>query len=403
MIRTSLKESFPVFNLVSIIFLILIILRFAFVEIPMINALLLTIIPILLFFILSSLLTNNKILNIFKFIVIIALGISLRYVSMISPTGNDVFWVSQGAVEQFLLGNNPYEATFYVPNNPAWEGIPLVLMTYFPGTIYFETPFYLIFGDVRTAVLFADVGISLLLYFIIRKTKEDYGRAATSFYFLVTSLTFVIHNSIFDYRVTDGLTDPIMTFLLLLSIFLVINKKMFMAAAIIGFAIATRQFAILFFIPILIMWFRTGISNNYKSIVVSIIVFTIVVIPFYLWSPQDFIKDTINGVGNQQVGPSLGRPQWNMSIPAQLSAFDIILDNTSIRIIQIGAIFGLILFMWKKLGNIQNVLIVFTGVYAIFLSFNNFTQYFYWFNIVPFLILSFIFRHIDQNKLESNE
>lgn len=391
-IKEFTKLDYPLFNLISLVMAILLIMRLAFEQF-FANIIIIGLVSFIVFTVISFLFPNQKKIELAKLGFIIILGIGLRLISVQMESGNDVFWASQGAVENLLSGINPYNATYFVPNNPSWADIPITTYAYLPGTIIFETPFYLIFEDTRYAILFADIAIAFLLYFIVRKKSEDFGRAAMSFYFLVTSLTFVFPSIIFDYRISDGLTDPIMSFLLLSTIYTRMNNHYLTSALFLGFALATRQFALLFFIVMMFLWFKKNETGNreIKYFFTSIIFASIIILPFFLNSPQDFINDTIITLGGQDLIPSLGEPQWNTSIPAQLVFFGLPLDNNISNFIQIVLIAGLLFILRKKIRDIISVVFTFTIIYVIFLAFSNFTQYFYWFNVIPYLIIIFAF------------
>ncbi|MDE1725695.1 MAG: hypothetical protein KGH89_00330 [Thaumarchaeota archaeon] len=320
------------------------------------------------------------------------------------PSGNDVFWGGQEAAKYLLNGTNIYNATYYVYNNPVWAGVPFKVYTYLPGTTIFEALFYSIFADIRYAIMFADTGIAILLYLIIRKKNEDYGRAAMSFYLLAMALTFVAPSRVFDTRISDGLTDPIWCVMLLSAIYLSMKNQKLAAAIFVGYALATKQFAILFFIPIAILWLKKDVNfkRDYRSIVISVGVATAIILPFFLWSPSNFVNGTMTSLPSQGIAISLGQPQWNMSIPAQMTFFGINIGVRITHIIQIAVIGGLLVALRNKITNIFSATLVFVVIYTIFLSFNNFTQYFYWLSIIPYILIAFSHSFTDYVKKDDN-
>lgn len=394
------KEKYLIFNFVTITLCIFLLLRFAFVT-EYINPVLLAVILFLVFSLLTTFIKSNKVAELSKFFFVICLGIFLRVIVMISiHSGSDVFWGSKGEIESLLHGINPYTSTFPVYGNSVIHAISN--SAYFPFTILYEMPFQEIFGDLRTGIIFADVGIAILLYLIIRDKNEDIARAASSFYLLVTSLSFLGINAVFDYRVSDGLTDPIMTFFLLLSYYSYSKNKGKLSSFLLGISVATRQFSILFAIPMLLLWLKKDESGKrqYRLIFISLLTFLIIVLPFFIWSPLGFIHATFGVEGNVPLSPSLGLPQWNMAIFPQLAFLGFNITLTVAKLIQISSVLILLAYYGNKIIRVNLALRCFLLIYIVFLATNNFTQYFYWFNVLPYLMIVFFDYYKEQKEID---
>ncbi|MGB6463775.1 MAG: glycosyltransferase 87 family protein [Nitrosotalea sp.] len=220
------------------------------------------------------------------------LGISLRLLSKGLPTSSDIFWVSKGSIDAILKGLNPYGIAFPVYNNPQ---IHSIILAYLPFSILFEIPFQVLLGDLRYAIIFADVGIAILLYLIIKVKNEDIARAASGFYLLLTfPLNFGTPLIISEYRIFNGEPDPIWVFLILFAAYAYMKDKQFAAAILIGLSIATKQFAFLFFIPMFIMWMKKNDlgKRQYKPIIISLLTSIAIMLPF-MFSSNGFISQTM--------------------------------------------------------------------------------------------------------------
>lgn len=394
------NQKYLIFNLVSVVLSVLLLLRLAFVN-NYANAIILSLVLFIVFLILTMFTRSNKLIEFSKLIFVFCVGILLRLIPAMGKSGSDVYWISKESIDYLIHGINPYASTFIVKNNPAITQ-PVSIQAYFPFTIIFEIPFQQFLGDLRYGIIFADVGIAILLYLIIKKKDEDLARASASFYMLVSALTFVFPNNIFDYRTSDGLTDPIMTFLLLLSVYMYIRSYQKTSALIMGISIATRQFSILFYIPMILLWLKKNNSGKRRSIliIISAITASVILIPFFIWSPLDFIHDTLSSTSGH-LDPSLGAPQWNAAIFPQMKFLGFDISLTIVKIIQLSSISLLVLYYRNKITDIYTSLRLFLLIYVVFLAFNNFTQYFYWFNMLPYLLIVFVFYYKKQNEIET--
>ncbi len=376
-------------------------MRLAFVT-NYANGIILSLVVFIVFSVVTTFIKTSKIFEIIKFLYLIVIGAMLKIIPVMGTSGSDVYWISKGSIEYLLQGINPYSSTFVIENNPVAQAA--TVQAYLPFTMLFEVPFQVILGDLRYGIVFADIGIALFLYLIIRSKNEDLARAASSCYMVITSLTFLFPNNIFDYRTSDGLTDPIMTFFLLGSFYAYMKDKRVLTAILIGLAIATRHFAVLFFIPMVLLWLKNNEygKRHYNLIAISIIIPIIIITPFFLWSPNDFIMDTIRTTGGVNLEPSIGLPQWNSAIFPQLKFFGLDATLNLVRLIQLVSLATIILVSFRKLINYEQSIKLFVVLYVVFLATNNFTQYFYWFNLIPYLIISMIFYYYKEKHISND-
>ena len=386
-------NPYLLFNVTSLLLCILILWSLPFVNQPL-NEL---IIPVLLYILLSVVtlfVKTNKYLEIIKICYIFALGITLRIINTLTPTWTDVYWVTEGSVNAILHGANPYPQIFPIPNNP---GDPATVLAYLPFTIFYQIPFHFL-GDIRYGIIFADVGIAILLYLIARPKGEDVARALAGAYMLLIFALNYGSTFVMDYQVFYGITDPIWIFLILISILFYTKNKQSLSGLMLGLSIATKQFCILFFIVMLFVWLRKDNSGRrqYKPMLIAAITPSLIFLPFLISSPHEFIYNNWLWASEHVLSPSLGLPQWNLAILPQLSFIGINVALTESKLIQAAAVISLFVFLRKQITTIYNATNAFTVLFITFLIFNNFSQMYYWFATVPFVMILFLHRHVNK-------
>lgn len=385
-----MSEKYVIFNFTSIISGILLIFSLFFIPQPS-NIMYIPFLFLIVGFLASILIKSNKSIEFLKFLYVFALGIILRLVSTALPTSSDIFWVSKGSIDYILKGLNPYGVAFPVYNNPQ---IHTVISAYLPFSILFEIPFQVLLGDLRYAIIFADVGIAVLLYLIIKVKNEDIARAAAGFYMLLTfPLNFGTPQIISEYRIFNGVIDPIWVFLILAAVYAYMKDKRFAAAILIGLSVATKQVAVLILIPMFMMWIRKKElgKRQYNLIVISLLTSIGVLLPF-VFASNGFIAQTLFLMGQQCI----------FKCPAlfpQLSFLGIEVPLIGARLIQVSLVLLILFYFRNKITNIHLSLRVGTFIYIIFLAFNNFVLFYYWFSVIPFLIIIFVYHYKEQENI----
>lgn len=72
------------------------------------------------------------------------------------------------------------------------------------------------------------------------------------------------------------------------------------------------------------------------------------------------------------------------------------------RLIQISSILLILFYFRNKITNVHLSLRVFTFIYVVFLTLNNFTQFYYWFSVIPFLIIIFAYYFKEQENITTS-
>ncbi len=222
--------------------------------------------------------TTYKSASVKIFNIMISLSLILR-IFMVWSSPNpyiDVYdYLKKGALG-FISGQNPYSMVYtkmYKDVNPDFY-------SYLPGMIFLTLPFVFFFGDPRYTVIAAELMVALIIYRIYRKNNGKY----------IYSL-LVLNNPISLYMVEQSYTEPIILFLLVLFAWSMVKNKKIAAILSFGIALATKQYMI-FLLP-LIMRFKMDFKKKLFISLGAILTAAVLIIPFYLWSPVDFLHDAL--------------------------------------------------------------------------------------------------------------
>jgi len=215
----------------------------------------------------------------------LGLGIAIRIIHMrhipIMPENGDMLPLVQSALKNLLEGQSPY--TMY---NMPWE-LPL---TYLPVTWLAYLPTYLLDVDLRWTNIAAEVGILAALVFLSvqsagwRSTlRQQPALLLWAWLFLQPS---VIHWDM-------GNTAPI-TWLLLAALFaFVLAERNLVAAGVLGLTAAGTPLVVVFGTFMGIYWLRQlGTTRTIRLASISAIIAGVLIIPFLVWAPGDFLMGT---------------------------------------------------------------------------------------------------------------
>ncbi|MFA5070286.1 MAG: glycosyltransferase 87 family protein [Patescibacteria group bacterium] len=217
---------------------------------------------------------------------------------------------SKYTIKYFLEGKDPYQLSYnntplnltdyyryieinkklLVPN-PA-----LVTYAYLPGQFLVAVPFYQLFTavfhwyDHRIFYVFVLLGLLFVVYRLTRNPR----------YRQLLLITFFFFPGFFD-KIYFGFNDLQPLLLLLASLHFLKEKRIIWSVVFLGVAAASKQ-SVLFFIPFYLLYL---FKNDYyfsserrkKTILSLLILVTLaaaVVLPFYFWSPKDFINDVLD-------------------------------------------------------------------------------------------------------------
>lgn len=201
-------------------------------------------------------------------------------------------------------GLSPYEVDYLGTKLETFEYRDLAInpalyhFAYLPGVLILSTPVYLLsqrvagFYDQRLTQVFFWLVLWLLVLWRYR------FRSQLIILFLLLCLNFL-----FLLNVKDGLNDIIVLTLVMLALELTLLKKYTGSAIIFGLALSTKQTA-WFALPFLsqFIWLRLSdqftdklihLKIFYKWLITSIITALVVILPFLLKNPTEFVADTI--------------------------------------------------------------------------------------------------------------
>lgn len=199
------------------------------------------------------------------------------------------------AVKMILRGQNPYKETYHGTPLENWRGfmnLAVFHYPYFPFSFLASIPFYglgrLLWGgfDQRVIYIFYHMGSLAIAWFLFRKESSRLAAAA-----------WIGLNPFIARYFPLGVNDTGPVFWILCGLLLLRRNYLVLAFTCFALACGVKQFA-LFLIPFLfIMYFRIwgnpldARERYMKTFGVWAITLGIVVLPFFLWSPVNFIED----------------------------------------------------------------------------------------------------------------
>lgn len=317
---------------------------------------------------------RGRFTSILLLISVVVIGVEMRVYWTNQPTTSDVYWANMQAVQLFLEGRNPYAEIFtWVSIHPryAWYG-------YLPFTIISQLPFFLL-GDVRWGLAVYDLATIGLIYLMVRRYLGGDKAAAIAGFLL-------IYVPLSAFTFTDGIVDPIMMFWLTLSFYLLTHKHWAWAAVTAGLAVASKQYAVVYAIALLPYLIK---QRQWRAIILLIIIPCAWILPYFIWSPTDFIRDTVQIHLNFPTVPQTFPGIWNTSLPGQwvgLINKDAAYGNVVLKpIARIVTIICVVLVVGRNLlkPTLRRVIGTTTVLLCILFIWNgSLTQYFYWRDVV---------------------
>jgi hypothetical protein len=210
------------------------------------------------------------------------LGTAIRTVHMeytaITPSNGDMLPLVNGAIANLLSGNSPY-TTYQMP----WE-VPL---TYLPVTWLSYLPPYLLGADLRwTNVAAQLIILAALAWLAVRRS----GTAATwrGELTLVLWAWLYLQPSVIHWDTSN--TAPITWALLAALMALVVAGRALPAAIALGLTAAGTPLIAVFGPFVGLHWLRRyGLQHTLRLLVIGSVVAAVIVAPFALWSPGDFV------------------------------------------------------------------------------------------------------------------
>ncbi|MDP9310729.1 MAG: hypothetical protein M3R24_07530 [Chloroflexota bacterium] len=233
-------------------------------------------------------------------VVALVLGTAVRMIHMdhvqIIPTNGDMLPLVQGALDNLLAGRSPYRM-YQMP----WE-VPL---TYLPTTWLAYLPSYLLGVDLRWTNVVAEIVILGALAWLSAQ-RSDLPTTLRSEPALVLWAWLYLQPSVIHWD--TGNTAPITWALLAVTFALVLAGRAQQGAVALGLTAAGTPLVAVFAPFVGLHWLRRyGFTATARLVLISGIVAGIVVTPFLLWAPQDFITGTYRWFNNIAGWP---RQKW---------------------------------------------------------------------------------------------
>lgn len=236
----------------------------------------------------------------------VVLGILVRLISFgaipIEPPRGDMLPLVQGALANFLAGQSPY--TIYTM---PWE-LPL---TYLPVTWLAYLPAYILGVDIRVTNVVAELIIGAALAWIA--TSHLKGER-TQNYLFGASVGVILWAWVFLQpslqHWTQATTAPIWWAVLAVTLALVIRGHRWGAAVALGIGAATSPLIAVVSPFVGLYWLRShGWRQTTKYVVLALAIAAALIVPFLLWSPQQFILGAYRWFNDNSLFPQL---RWDM-------------------------------------------------------------------------------------------
>lgn len=238
------------------------------------------------------------------------LGTAVRLVSFahvpIEPPRGDMLPLVQGALGNLLAGRSPY-TTYAMP----WE-LPL---TYLPATWLAYLPPYLLGLDIRLTNLAAELAIGATLAWLAarRRLRSGAARGALAAVWqaepgLLLWAWVLLQPTALHWSLTT--TAPVLWALLALLLALLVGARDRAAAVGLGVCAAASPLAGVVAPFVLLRWLRAwGWRRSLELAAWTALVAVAFILPFLLWSPDQFIFGTLRWFNDNDLFPRL---RWEM-------------------------------------------------------------------------------------------
>jgi len=228
---------------------------------------------IALFYLKSPIFDKNSFINKYKFYLLLLIAFVNRLLMLVSSPepAIDVFYILKEAPNYLMKLQNPYMAIF----TQVYPGFTSNYYAYWPGSFLIASPFSLIFSDPRYLFIVAD----LITAFLFIKISPKFGSLLALIFLYQPFSLFILEQS---------WLNPINFLLISALVYSLLNKKQPRFQGVILGLMFSIQFHLgLILFPLL------KLTRNLKVIKYFILTSLVLIFPFFLWSPNDFIYDTI--------------------------------------------------------------------------------------------------------------
>ncbi len=235
----------------------------------------------------------------------VLLGTVVRLVSMasvpIDPAHDDMLPLVQGALGQLLAGESPY-AVYEMP----WD-LPL---TYLPVTWLAYLPAYLLGVDMRVTNLLAELAIGATIAWLVseqvgRKKPESLWYNAAG---LLLWAWFFLQPTALNWTLST--TAPVQWALLGLLLALVMRRRFWLSAVLLGLTAAATPLVSVVAPFVLLHWLRSlGWRHTLTLVMCAGLLATVIILPFFFWAPDQFVLGVWRWFNDNDLYPRL---RWDM-------------------------------------------------------------------------------------------
>ena len=219
-----------------------------------------------------------------NFLLLFLIAVTVRILVVFSSPEPiiDVYHITKIAPTVLLNGINPYSYKGYPE---LYRSISSNNYGYLPVSFLFFLPFVSIFHDPRAALILAEIAFFIILYFILRHS----GFAREYKLDQIIPLLF-LYNPRFSFITEQSWIDilPIL-FISLFVVALIFWRNWLIPALFFGLALASKTYYLL---PMSLFLVRVK-NHGLKLAAGSLVFFFFFLMPFYFWSPKDFVHSTI--------------------------------------------------------------------------------------------------------------
>ena len=221
---------------------------------------------------------KSRIKSRFKYLLLISLFLSIAIILMSPNPYIDTFVGIKEGVLMLFRGINPYANKIdNIPLSPSYSSY----FSYWPSVLLFNAPFVFLSGDPRFTSIVANMITAIVMHKILKKNSSggSFSEILPLIY-LFNPVSFLI--------IWKSWIDPLAICLFTLFVYFLLSNRRFISLIFLALATMTRQN--LFLVWPLVWKFLPFKKRNIISLILP---FLILMLPFYFWNPADFINNGI--------------------------------------------------------------------------------------------------------------
>lgn len=214
----------------------------------------------------------------YRFVALFGLTILLRFLMIVSSPNPqiDVFVILKEAPQALMQGKNPYSISY----TQSYPNVTPDYFSYWPGAFLLAIPFSVVFGEPRLLIILAETLSAILIYKLLQKRNSSPAE-------ILTLISLFIPRAFF--ATGQGWIDPLIVTLLMVTACLEVKKvKNFFSPLLWGLSFTIKQTVF----PIALFAYQAGVASI-KKLTIALAVTAAIILPFFLWNPNNFINDTL--------------------------------------------------------------------------------------------------------------